>query len=224
VSTQVKPKPSPAPAPRNRLSREEVASSALAYLDRHGLDGLSMRRLAGELGVGTMTLYGYFRSKDELLDAVVDAAVADRPAAPLEGDWPDRLRRLMGDTREALGRHPALVQLRVQRPVLRPEALRFCELTMEILTGAGFSHDDAAQAFRLFFTYVFGYAAFSPAGSEEEAAQRSRTAMRALAPEEYPVMTAAGDQLARAMAGGDTFDFGLDLIIGGLEQRLAAAR
>jgi AcrR family transcriptional regulator len=200
-----------------------VAQAALDFLDQHGLEALSMRRLATELGVGTMTLYGYFRSKDELLDAVVDTAVAGRVSPHLEGSWQDRLRQLMRATRSGLGRHPALVKLRVQRPVLRPEALRFCENTMEILREAGFEPGEAARAFRLFFTYVFGFAAFSPAGSEEDAAKRSRQAMRALAPDEYPAMAEASEELALAMAGADTFDFGLDLIIEGLEHRLGHA-
>src|SRR5436305_4757600 len=127
MGTTTKPKPR-TPAPRPRLSREELAQAALAFLDTHGLEGLSMRRLAAALDVGTMTLYGYFRSKDELLDAAVDAAVADiRPAPPNAGPWQHRLRATMRRTRDTLSRHPALVQLRVQLPVLRPEALRFCE-------------------------------------------------------------------------------------------------
>src|SRR4051812_33187836 len=111
------------PATKPRLSRDEVAGRALEFLDEHGLDGLSMRRLAGELGVGTMTLYGWFRSKDELLDAVVDAAVAEHGPPEMDGPWQDRLRELMRFTREALGRHPAVVRLRAERPILRPEAL-----------------------------------------------------------------------------------------------------
>src|SRR5215213_7832595 len=172
--------PSVKPAPRTRLSHDAVAAAALEFLDGHDLEELSMRRLAGELGVGTMTLYGYFRSKDELLDAVVDAAVSDQPAPPDDGPWQERLRALMRDSRAALDRHPALVKLRVHRPVLRPEALRFCERTMSILADAGLPPDAAARAFRLLFTYLLGYAAFSPAGSEDEAARMSRAAMRAL--------------------------------------------
>ena len=209
--------------PRPRLSRDDVARRALEFLDTHGLEGLSMRRLAGEIGVGTMTLYGYFASKDELLDAVVDAAVADREI-PLEGgSWQERLRRLMHFTHDAVGRHPALVKLRAERPVLRPEALRFCERTMTILLDAGFAKADAARAFRLFFTYVLGFALFSPAGSEQDAAAASRRAMLPLDPEEYPSMLGASRELAGAMAGTDAFAFGLDTIIAGLESRLKAA-
>src|SRR3954452_20000957 len=131
------------------LTRERVAEAALDLVDREGLDGLSMRRLADALGVGTMTLYGYFRSKRELLDAVVDAAVSDRPPPQPEGDWRAQLRALLKGARRNLLRHPALVAIRVRQPVLQPEALRFAESGLRILREAGFERRDAALAFRL---------------------------------------------------------------------------
>src|SRR5207237_9092478 len=92
------------PGPRARLSPDQVAAAALELLDREGLEALSMRRLAEQLGVGTMTLYGYFRSKDELLDAVIDAAVAHREPFAFEGPWQEQIRRLIRDSRQRLGR------------------------------------------------------------------------------------------------------------------------
>jgi AcrR family transcriptional regulator len=208
--------------PRARLSREQVAAAALDLLDRHGLEALSMRRLADHLGVGTMTLYGYFVSKDDLLDAVVDAAVADREQPALEGPWQDQLRQLMQASRRSLARHPSLVKVRAERPVLRPEALRFAESGLTILRGAGFNRSDAARAFRLLFTYVFGYVSFSPDEHANAARRASRAATAALPPDEYPTITDSAEELADAMAGEATFEFGLDLIIAGLEARLSA--
>jgi AcrR family transcriptional regulator len=205
---------------RARLTREQVAAAALELLDRDGLEALSMRRLADHLGVGTMTLYGYFRSKEELLDAVVDAAVAEREPFSFEGTWQDQIRRLMQGSRRRLGRHPGLVKVRADRPVLQPEALRFAETGMTILRRAGFGRSDAARAFRLLFTYVFGYVSFSPDASADEARGASRAAMASLPPDEYPTLAETSEELAGAMAGDETFDFGLDRIIDGLEARL----
>jgi AcrR family transcriptional regulator len=209
---------------RSRLSPERVAAAALELLDREGLDALSMRRLAAELGVGTMTLYGYFRSKDELLDAVVDAAVAEREPFSFEGSWQEQIRRLMQASRRNLSRHPGLVKVRADRPVLRPEALRFAETGMTILRGAGFDRADAARAFRLLFTYVFGYVSFSPEGTAAEAKRDARAATAALPPDEYPALNEASEELAEAMAGQETFDFGLERIVDGLEARLRELR
>ncbi len=144
-----------------RLSREQVAKTALAILDTEGLDGLSMRRVAEALDVGTMTLYSYFRGKDELLDAVIDAAVDDAESFSANGSWRDQLRELMQISRRTLTQHPELFQLCFRQPVLRPEALRFGEAGVGVLRRAGFSNADAAQAFRLLFAYSFGFAGLS---------------------------------------------------------------
>jgi AcrR family transcriptional regulator len=212
--------PQPTTRTRSRVSREQVARAALELLDEHGVEALSMRRLAEHVGVGTMTLYGYFRDKEDLLDAVVDAAVADREPVRLEGPWQDQLRQLMRASRPSLGRHPSLVKVRAERPVLRPEALRFAESGVGILRGAGFSRIDAARAFRLLFTYVFGYVSFSPDETAEDARRRSRLAVAALPPDEYPAIHDTADELADSMAGDAAFDFGLDRIIDGFESHL----
>jgi AcrR family transcriptional regulator len=205
---------------RSRLTPEQVASAALELLDRDGLEALSMRRLADRLGVGTMTLYGYFGSKDELLDAVVDAAVAEREPFSFEGTWQEQIRRLMQGSRRNLGRHPGLVKVRADRPVLQPEALRFAETGMTILRRGGFGRVDAARAFRLLFTFVFGYVSFSPDETADVARRESRAAVAALPPDEYPTLSETSEELAGAMAGQETFDFGLDRIIDGLEAHL----
>ena len=212
----------PATQPRTVTTREDVARAALELADAEGVDALSMRRLAATVGVGTMTLYGYFRNKGELLDALVDAAVEDAEELRTDGPWRDRLRDAVMTGRRSMLRHPALVELRFRRPVLRPEALRFAETIMVILTGAGLPRDEAARGFRLLFTFLFGYAALSPAGAEETAGRSARSALAALPPERYPALTAAVEEAAAAMGGEETFAFGLDLILDGLAARLAA--
>jgi AcrR family transcriptional regulator len=211
----------PARRPRSRLTREQVARAALDYLDRHGLESLSMRRLAAELGVGAMTLYGYYGSKQELLDAVVDAAVSGRPGPIPDGPWQDQLIELMRRARHNIGRHPALAKLRATQPVLRPEALRFAEAALSILRGAGFDKREATLSFRLLFTYVFGYVTFSPQERAAEARRDAFAAVRALPPDEYPNLTSAIDEAAAAMAGDEAFEYGLARIVGGFEARLA---
>lgn len=220
ASAKHEPRASAAREPRAELSRAAVARAALELLDRDGLDALSMRRLADELGVGTMTLYGYFRNKGELLDAVVDSAVSDADAPALRGGWKEQLRSHVLNARRSLQRHPSLVELRVRRPVLRPEALRFSETALGILRGAGFDVREGTAAFRLLFTYTFGFAALSPAGSTEDDRRAAQAALVALPPEEYPALTEAREEATRAMGGDEVFEYGLDRILDGLEARL----
>ena len=204
-----------------KLTREQVAATALELLDRDGFDALSMRRLAEALGVGTMTLYGYFANKRELLDAVMDSALADPPPLRLDGDWRLQLSTLALRARESLVAHPGLVQIRVRQPVLRPEALRFAESGLDILQRAGFEAQEAAYAFRLVFTYSFGFAAFSPAHTVDQDRSAARSALVSLPADEYPRLTAAVDEAAGAMGGEEAFQYGLERILDGLEARLA---
>jgi AcrR family transcriptional regulator len=204
---------------RTGLTREQVAHAALELADTSGLEALSMRALADRLGVGTMTLYGYFRNKDELLDAVVDAAVPDE-FPPAEGDWRQQLREAVLYARRSLLRHPSLVELRVRRPVLRPEALRFSERSLRILRDAGFDVREGTAAFRLLFTYTFGFAALSPAEATDADRRAASAALAALPADEYPALAEAREEASRAMGGEEVFEYGLDRIIDGLEARL----
>jgi AcrR family transcriptional regulator len=206
-------------ANRTTLTRESIAATALALLDRDGLDALSMRRLADELGVGTMTLYGYFRSKGELLDAVLDASVVDSGVLHPEGSWRERATALARSVRANLERHPALIQIRLRQPMTRPAQFRWTEAVMQSLVDSGLPRDQAARAFRVLFTYVFGFVAFSPAGAADESRTAVRTALAALPPDDYPLLSAMADEAAAAAAGDEQFDFGLELVLDGIEAR-----
>lgn len=198
-----------------------MAATALDLLDRDGLDALSMRRLAEELNVGTMTLYGYFKSKRELLDAVMDAALADGPPVEPGGDWRAGLRALVLSARASLVRHPELVHIRERQPILSPDALRFPEAGVDILQRAGFEAREATQAFRLLFTYTFGFATFSPADTVEADRAATRTALRALPADQFPRLTTAAEEASTAMGGEEVFEYGLERILDGLEARLS---
>lgn len=199
------------------LSREAIARAALAMADREGLEAVSMRRLAAELGVGTMTLYGYFRTKDELIDAAVDAAVADAPISVGDGTWKEQMRGLMTGVHRTLSSHPSGVRIRLARPMLSPRALQITEAALTILEGAGFDRATAARAYRALFTYTFGFATFNSPESPAEAKRHTKAALTALPPEHYPVLSSAASEAADTVAGQAQFEFGLDRLLDGFE-------
>ncbi len=206
--------------PRGRprvLSRDQVAAAALALVDEHGLRALSMQRVATQLGVPTMTLYGYVSGKEDLLDAVLDTAVSEALPAVPAGPWRDALRTLALQARALLDRHPALLLARLERPVLRPEALRFGEAAVTVLLGAGLDADDAARCFRLLFTYVFGYAALSPHHISAAAADDAARAIQTLPASAYPSLHSIADSFAAATGGNATFEHGLERILDGID-------
>ena len=179
-----------------------------------------MRGLAAELGIGTMTLYGYFRTKDELLDAVIDAGAGqlfDIRSKPRS--WDAHLRQLFLNLRRTHLEHPAIVELRYKRPLLSPGALMFTEMCMEILTGAGFDNRDAARAYRVLFVYTFGFSAFGPGRRPQADREQTVTALSGLPADLYPALLSAAKEAADAMADVTLFEFGLDLLLEGLKRR-----
>lgn len=202
------------------LSREQVARAALDLLDRDGLDALSMRRLATELGVGTMTLYGYFRGKPELLDAVLDLAAEDFEAPATSGSFADQVVAYALAARAWLLRHPSVVRLRAEDTIVRPSAFAVSEGLMRLLVDAGLSSEDAARSFRVLFTYVFGSALVSPTEPDEAHRRGVHAALLTLPEDEFRALRFAAPFAADALGGDAQFVYGLELIVDGIERRL----
>jgi TetR/AcrR family transcriptional regulator, tetracycline repressor protein len=135
---------------RIRLTRAAVVDRALALADESGLDALTIRKLATELGVTPMALYWHFRGKDELLEGLaervwseIDIASVDRTAP-----WPDQLRGLLVSLLTVLRAHPAAAQLLASSAKNNESALNATEVTLDILRTAGFSPLDASAIAR----------------------------------------------------------------------------
>jgi len=206
-------------ATMTKLTQGRIAAAALALLERDGLDRFSMRRVAAELDVGAMTLYGYFRSKDELLDAAVDLASAEIALPPSGGTWQEQLRSLVTEMLRVLRAYPVAHHIRARGPMLSSGALRSTEAGLSILVGAGCSQEDASKAWRLLFTYVFGFAAFTPAELSDAERRELKLRLAGMDATELPHVAAAAAAGAEAMTGSDAFGFGLDAILAGLEAR-----
>ncbi|MEU6129424.1 TetR/AcrR family transcriptional regulator [Saccharopolyspora sp. NPDC047091] len=125
----------PAPGTRKpRFTREQIAAAALALADAEGFEAVSMRRVAAELGAGTMTLYHYVRTKDDLIALMDDAVMAEGllPADALPAEWRAALTAIAHRTRDVLLRHPWSMQgLRGAR--LGPNALRHADQSFAAL-------------------------------------------------------------------------------------------
>jgi hypothetical protein len=122
--------------------------------------------------------------------------------------------------RDWLESHPALVQIRMQQTMTRPRQFAVTERVIEALLDAGLDKAQAARAFRVLFTYVFGYVAFSPAATADAARGEVRAALAALPPDDYPLLSSMADEAAAAAAGDEQFAYGLELILDGIAARL----
>ncbi|MFJ4767554.1 TetR/AcrR family transcriptional regulator [Streptomyces uncialis] len=148
------------PDRKPRLSRDRIVRAAVALLDAEGVEGLSMRRLATRLDSGTMSLYEYVSSREDVLDLAVDAAVAE---IELNGDdedrpWREALTRHMTRGRRVMRRHPWLPALMATRPLLGPHALARSEWVYALLHRAGLDGRRLTTAVGALTYYVQGYA------------------------------------------------------------------
>jgi AcrR family transcriptional regulator len=146
-----------------QLSRERILIAARELVEDEGLEGLSMRRLAQELDVWPMSVYRYFRDKDELVDAVAASSAAAFEPPSRRGSWRTQMKQLLGDARQRLAADPAGLASRLPRTFFEPEVLPLSEAGMAILVGAGFSERDAASAWRALWSYTFGFVTFTVA-------------------------------------------------------------
>ncbi|MDX3096919.1 TetR/AcrR family transcriptional regulator [Streptomyces sp. ME19-03-3] len=142
------------------LSRERIVATALALVDGEGLQALSTRRLAAELGVSGPSLYNHFTTKDEILDAVADAVVGEVDLSVFEDgrDWPDALAAWARSYRAALAAHPHIVPLLARGPGRRPAGLRMADAVFGGMTAAGWPPAHATRVGALMRYFVAGSA------------------------------------------------------------------
>lgn len=215
-----------------KLTRDAVIDAALARVDSDGLEALSFRRLAADLGVTPMALYRYVSSKDELLGAIADRAFEEFefPADP-EASWQDRLRALGRSYRKVLLAHPSIAAVeRSGESVASVDGLRIVEVMLSLLREAGFPLEEAAQLHELLAQFVLGLVLLETGGAPEPSAEEQearagqvRTQLMFLPPDEFPNVLDAIDYLCGTKRVQLSFELALDLMIGGLERLLAAS-
>ncbi|MBM7504053.1 TetR/AcrR family transcriptional regulator [Agromyces aurantiacus] len=204
------------------LSTHRVVVEAIRLADREGVDGLSMRRLAGVLGAGAMSLYHYVASKDDLLDAMIDVVFEEIELPPEETDWQSAMRRRAVSAREVLVRHPWAIGLMESRTSPGPANLRHREAVTACLRRAGFSVVMATHANWVLDSYVYGFAlqeASVPFDTAAELAEMTEGVyLPQLPPDEFPYLNeSAAALVAAGYDPADEFAFGLDLILVALE-------
>jgi len=160
--------------PKPSLSGEQVVATAIQMADRDGLGGLSMRRLADELGITAMSLYGYVPSKAELLDVMADRAYGEiavprDPARP----WQERLAALAQEHWRLLLSHRWLLQIAASRPLLGPNMTAFYDAELAAVDGLGLTDIDMDLIASLLDDYVRGTAR----GAVEAAEAQARTGL-----------------------------------------------
>jgi len=221
-------KPKPIARPRLPLTRDRVLRTALELADRDGIESLSMRKLGRELGVEAMSLYNHIADKDDLLDGLADIVVGEIEVPPIGDDWKAAMRRRAISAREMLTRHPWAGGLIESRTNPSPTRSRYPEAVVGSLRQAGFSVEVAIHAFFTLDSYIYGFAVQEqnlPSGTPEELAGVAQIILTALPATEYPYLNEVIVEHVMKLGFdyADEFEFGLDLILDGLEQIRAGA-
>jgi TetR/AcrR family tetracycline transcriptional repressor len=203
---------------RTALSRERVLRAALELVDREGVDALSMRRLGRALGVEAMSLYGYVRSKDDLIEGVVELIFGEMPLiVPGPEPWQQRIRRHAAIYRSVLLAHPNVVRLVAGRPLVTDGTAAFVDSALAELRSIGLDVTTADRVLGVIASFTLGHV------SEQTGAGRGAASpSEVLDLRRFPNLA----ELARMTPAeyDAEFELGLDFIVGGIEALLAADR
>jgi AcrR family transcriptional regulator len=215
----------PATGARAPLSRDAIVEAALRVLDRDGLDGVSMRRVATQLGTGAGSLYWHVANKDELLGLVFDRVAGDVELPPPDPQrWQEQYKQVAREARRVLKAHRDIARWSLGRIPMGPSTLRIGEWQLALLRAAGVPDLVAALAGDLFGLYVGAHAfeetlgLASPTGEElspGETIAMIRGYLASLPPARFPNTVELVDQLM-ASDSDERFEFGLDVIVRGL--------
>ena len=216
--------PDKADGERPRLTRATVVDRALRLADADGLDALTIRKLAADLGVTPMALYWHFRGKDELFDGLAERVwgeidVNTDSAAP----WPQQLRGLLNSLLRVLRAHPAAAQVLLQTEQASETWANAAEVTLELLRTAGFDPDAASAIARsALWTGIMLVMSEPGVGwlSEDErreAQRRKQVQLASLPPARYPRLVECAVPMTACDDPEPHYEFGVSLFIAGVQ-------
>ncbi len=208
---------------KRQLTHERVVKAAIKLADRSGIAALTMRKLADNLGVEAMSLYHHVANKDAILDAMVDQIFSEITPPKAGMFWKHAMRARAESARSVLVRHPWAVQVLDTRQNPGPETLGHHDAVIGCLLDAGFSVALAAHTYSLLDSYIYGFVMQEltlPFKTGEEAQAVAEYFLAGLPEDRYPNLAKLTREhvLQPDYVHSHEFDFGLDLILDGLER------
>jgi len=208
---------------RAPLSRERVLHAAIALADEEGIDSLSMRKLGQKLGVEAMSLYNHVANKDDIEDGIVEIVLGEIEVPSGEGDWKAALRQTAISAHEAFVRHRWACGLMMRGTTVSPVRMQWMESVLQTLREAGFSADMTHHAYHALDSHITGFTLWQvsmPFETKAELVDLATDFLQQIPTDEHPyVIEHAEQHIAPASPDGKTeFEFGLDLILDGLER------
>jgi len=211
-----------------KITRDVVLAAALEIVDRDGIDGLSMRRLARALNRDPMILYRHAPNKAALLDGIAETVLLQLKVDSADPDWAAQLRTVARNYRALALAHPHVLPLLVTRPLatplgLRPQGtLRPLEDVLTLLTSAGFSGPEALHVYRALFGFLHGHVLNELqelVENPDETDDLLRLGLHRLPIAEFPLLRGLAPVLA-SYDGATELERGLDILLTGLTTTL----
>ena len=221
--------PDALPAPRIPLSRERVLRAAVTFADEYGIETLSMRKLGQVVGVEAMSLYNHVANKEDLLDGMIDLVFAEIELPSAAEGWKRAMRQRAISVRTVLARHRWAIGLMESRTSPGPATLRHHDAVLGCLRNAGFSLEQAAHAYAALDSYIYGFALQDrglPFDTPEETAALAQVMLAQFPADTYPHLAefTSGHVLQPGYDFGNEYEFGLALILDGLERACDTAQ
>lgn len=212
---------------RQPLSRERVLEGAVALADGIGIEAFTIRKLAAALGTKPMTIYHHVPSKDEIIDGMVELVFAEIEKPPEDLHWRSAIRRRCVSAREVLKRHAWAAPLMESRTSPGPENLGHHESVLACLRRGGLSWPMVAHAYAILDAFVYGFAfqeATLPGGAGDELVEIAKDIATAFDADAFPHLVAFTVEhvIQPGYSFADSFEYGLDLILAGLEHTAGA--
>ncbi len=208
--------------PRPPLSRERVLRAALDLADESGLDALTMRELGKRLGVEAMSLYNHVANKDDVLDGILDLVVSEIDLPSGDVDWRVAMRRRAASARAVFARHPWASALIDSRESSGPGRMYYFDWVIGTLRRSGFSVELAVHAFSAIDSYIYGFGRqqLNMAAGEGTAEESAEAILSAIPADEFPYLAEVITDFMLKVGYDEKvdFDFGLGLILDGLER------
>lgn len=207
---------------RTQLTRERVVAAGIELADRDGIESISMRRLAQELGVEAMSLYTHVRNKEDLLDGMVDAVIGKIPMSADGADWKTSLRQMVLAARSVVLTHPWAPRPIESRTTPGPATMRYLNTVLGVLREGGFTVAQAHHALHILGSRLLGFTQelFDDSGDlEPETAASLASELGAALPYVAEMALAVTHEGALGRCDDQNeFEFALDFILDGLER------
>jgi AcrR family transcriptional regulator len=197
------------------LTRERIIAGALDYVDQHGLEALSMRKLGAALGVEAMSLYNHVENKDDVLDGILDMVLRTVAVPARDRLWEDRLRVLVGNFRATGIEHPGVLSMFGNRPIRTPEGFAPIAAFYEILLDAGLPEECALDAFLSVSSFVLGLVIIEAGRIQIEKTRSVTNFFGSWDAQEHKIETDLGAALVNDDWGRE-FDRVVDLLLDGV--------